>query len=71
MEITINGTKQPLKLTYEDIIMRAGYKPNRIISVVYRGKKHGDIHREGTLYPGASVEVEDGMVFNAADTSNA
>ncbi|MCK9567842.1 hypothetical protein M0R72_02680 [Candidatus Pacearchaeota archaeon] len=71
MNITINGKEQPLRLTYEEIITRAGYSPNRVISVTYRGRQHGDMQRSGMLYPGSSVELEDGMVFSAYDTGNA
>ena len=69
--IIINGQKQSIKLTYEDIISRAGYEPNRIISVTYRTQRSGDEQRSGNLRPGGSVEREDGMVFNAYDTGNA
>jgi hypothetical protein len=71
MDITINGNKKPLRLTYEEILSRAGYNPSRIISVTYRGKAVGDMQRAGTLCPGDSVEIEDDMIFNAYDTGNA
>ncbi len=71
MNIIINGKSQKLNLTYEEIIVRAGYKPNQIISVTYIGPRHGDSQRSGIMYPGTSVEIEDEMIFNAADTGNA
>ena len=69
--IIINGKKQSIRLTYEDVISRAGYEPSRIISVTYRTQRSGDEQRSGSLSPGQSVEIEAGMIFNAYDTSNA
>jgi hypothetical protein len=74
MIITINGKshiKESLgNICYEEVLVYAGYKPDRIISVTYRTKRSGDCQRNGILSPGESTEVEEGMVFNAYDTSN-
>lgn len=71
MKIIINGKEKAVKLNYQDILVLAGFKPDQIISVTYRGKKFGDIQRSGILNPGDNIEVEEGMVFNAYDTGNA
>jgi hypothetical protein len=80
----------PNVVTYADVLEAAGYKPERIISVTYHGKrmkratelewrKPGEpvsmepnwVRVEGILSPGKEVAACPGMVFNAADTSNA
>jgi hypothetical protein len=74
MEITINGLKNILEVThlkYEDVVAHAGFYKDRIISVTYRSKRSGDTQRSGILNPGSSVEIEDGMIFNAYPTDNA
>jgi hypothetical protein len=74
MKIIINGTQQDLDtthFTYEDLIALAGFEEGRTISITYRSKRMGDTQRSGMLIPGRSVELEDGMVFNAYDTGMA
>lgn len=74
MKIIINGIQHNfdnISLTYKDLITKAGFEENRIISVTYQSKRIGDIQRSGILNPGTYVEIEDGMVFNAYDTSKA
>jgi hypothetical protein len=74
MDITINGQRNIFDVTslkYEDIIAQAGFERDRIISVTYRSKRSGDTQRSGILSPGNSVEIEDGMIFNAYPTDNA
>jgi len=73
MDITINGQRHIFDVTqlkYQDLIVHAGYKPDMTVSVTYRSKRSGDFQRSGILSPGQSVEIEDGMVFNAYITDN-
>lgn len=58
-------------LGYDQIIQMAGFAPGRILSVTYHTRRKGDEQREGILSPGRSVLIEEGMIFNAYDTSNA
>ena len=53
------------KLHYEDIITLAELPPSRGYSVTYRAKLDGDVSKEGILNKDQSVEVCEGMVFNA------
>lgn len=59
------------QVSYEDVVEWAGYGPGRILSVMYSTRRAGDEQRQGTLWPGKSTPLEDGMVFNVADTSSA
>ena len=59
------------QVSYEDIVEWSGYSPGRILSVTYSTRRSGDEQRQGSLRPGKSTPVEDDMVFNVADTSNA
>ena len=78
MNIVVNGTEINLNefglrsiddnyLSYEFIVDKAGYTPNRVLSVVYTTK----FDNSGMLYPGKNVKIENGMIFNVADTSAA
>lgn len=58
-------------VSYEDIVEWAAYGPGRILSVTYSTRRAGDEQRQGSLSPGKSTPIEDGMTFNVADTSNA
>ena len=72
--ITINGKKHLVTcadMSYEEIITRAGYMPDRIISVTYTTTRRGDCQRSWMVFPGKSIEIEAGMIINAADTGNA
>lgn len=56
-------------ISYEDVVKvinGTGYE-----SVVYKGKSRGDLHRSGTLTPGKSVALEEGMIISAVVTGNA
>lgn len=81
MIITINGAsvvigptglnpKQPGEVSYEEIVVKAGFSRDRIISVTYSTRRPGDEQRQGVLTPGRSTRLENLMAFNAADTSN-
>lgn len=71
--IVVNGRRKTVtakRLTFEDIVALAyddpPTGPNVVITVTYR---RGDRHRpEGTLLPGESVRVHDGMIFNVTAT---
>ncbi len=58
-------------ISYEDLLEWSGYSPGRIVSMSYRTARTGDEQRAGILSPGESVKVEDGMIFDVADTSGA
>jgi len=59
-------------LDYGTVLYLAGYyDPKMILSVTYSTRRKGDEQRAGILSPGKSVRIEDGMIFNVADTSNA
>jgi hypothetical protein len=49
----------------------AGFAPDRIVSVTYKTTRAGDEQRSGTLSLGQVTKIEDGMIFNAYDTSGA
>lgn len=60
MTIIVNGKPTVVKesiLRYEDLANRAG------LTVTYRGE-----HVQGELKKGQSIPIENGMVFNVADT---
>lgn len=59
------------QVSYEDIVEWAGHGQGRILSVTYSTRRTSDEQRQGSLSPGKSTPIEDGMVFNVADTSNA
>lgn len=58
-------------LSYEAVVKLAGHDPSRILTVTYRTRRQGDAQRQGSLIPGQTTKVEDGMVFDVADTSRA
>lgn len=58
-------------LGYGEILELAGYKPDRTISVTYHVKLAGGSSRQGSLSRGQSVDIADGMIFNAKSTSKA
>lgn len=71
--IVVNGRRKTVtakRLTFEEIVALAyddpPTGPNVVITVTYR---RGDRQRpEGTLVPGESVRVRDGMIFNVTAT---
>jgi hypothetical protein len=74
MNIYINGKQTYVarqEVTYEQILAHAGFDPKRIITVTYRTRRSSDEQRQGTMTPGKVVAAEDGMLFDACDTSNA
>lgn len=83
MRITLNGRDFRIgepgglfpetagQVSYEDIVEWAGYGPGRILTVIYSTRRAGDEQRQGSLTPGKSTPLEDAMMFNVADTSNA
>lgn len=57
-------------VSYVDVVVLAGYKADRILSVVYRNADQTP--PDGSLIPtGRSVKIKDGTIFSVADTSNA
>lgn len=58
-------------LSYGDIVQQAGYARDRVLSVTYCTRRKDDQRREGSLCPGESTRIEEGMIFDVADTSNA
>lgn len=76
MTIFVNGKKiilenAPRQLSYEAILKMAGFDGDRILSVAYLAPRKGDELREGSLRHGESTALEDGMIFDVANTSSA
>lgn len=72
MQIFINGLPHEVagpRLTHEEIVGLADQPLHA--SVIYVGRRRGDLQRSGTTHPGKSVEIEDGMSFSAVVTGNA
>lgn len=70
--ITINTRKVEYPnsvATYGDIVFRAGYNPNSVLTVTWYDK--GDTGRGGSLTKGKSCLVKEGMIFNVSNTNNA
>ena len=71
-KIIINGRDLNImlskELTYEDIVSLSHHDSTNILSLTYA---HGVNDEQGSLSPGDSIEIKDGMIFNVADTSNA
>ena len=74
MKIIVNGKTHELNsnpgqpfytISYETIVELAGYRPHRVLTVTYA---HAD--RSGILIPCQRCVVEEGQIFNVADTSN-
>ncbi len=71
--ITINGVAaywSKTNISYDDVVTLSGQPPGHY-SITYRGKVKGDSRREGILSPDQTIVVEERMVFNAYNTSNA
>jgi hypothetical protein len=77
MTIIVNGIEYRLigavpgeeELSYEIVVALAGWAPSRIVSVTY---KDDDSYRHGVIVsPGTTVVLDEGAVFNVADTSGA
>jgi hypothetical protein len=75
VKLNINGATKyvPHKpMTYEEIVDLAGLDPKRCWTVTYAGPRRGDSRRSGTMHTGKPpLELEEGMIINVADTSNA
>lgn len=74
MRIFVNGEAHSIAnatVSYEDIVKMDGYDQRRVLSVTYRSLRKGDSERSGIMRPGKSIQAEDGMRFNVADTSGA
>lgn len=73
VNVVINGDNQEFPagdVNYAEVVSTVGYNPSRILSVVYHVRLGGDSIRQGSLFPGKSVEVSEGMIFNVADTGS-
>jgi len=73
MQIIVNGRIRhtgSMELSYEDVVALAFDHPPTatVLTVTYR---HQATKTSGTLTPGQRVAVEERMIFNVADTSNA
>ena len=69
----LNGKKLELFKTYlsfSELVELAGYKKWETPTIVYY-HKDGKVTRAGSLLPGHSVEVLDGMIFNVVNTGSA
>lgn len=72
--IVVNGANHLVgspEQSYASIVKLAGLDPNHVWTITYRGRRVGDLRREGMLTPSKPVEVESGMVFNVVHTGNA
>lgn len=73
MKIIINGRDvrcSKKTLSYEDVVRISGqrYHENLIYSISYH---HRGKNLDGTLIPNKSINIEEGMIFNAHVTDNA
>lgn len=74
MNIVVNGKRiemptepnRPYYVAYESVVMWAGWPPHHHLTVVW-----ATAGCQGTLTPGQRIDVTEGMVFNALNTSNA
>ena len=72
-QIIVNGRSRTVtskSVSYEDVVKLAYENPPRQLLTLtfYRGPFRKS---EGSLTPGETTNVKDGMVFNVADTSGA
>lgn len=70
--IIVNGREVTVpkeELSFDELVKLAFPNstpgPNKIFTVTYR-RGHGN--KEGTLAPGQSVKIKDGMIFNVTET---
>lgn len=71
--IIVNGQKKEVTtkiVSFEDIVNLAYDNnppkgPNVVITVTYSKAEHD---RQGTLLPGATIEIKDGTIFNVKAT---
>lgn len=75
MKITINGHeyhREKPTISYEEIADHVlGEVPGHLLTVAYNWRGPGDMRRSGTIAPGESIEVADGMTISAYNTGNA
>src|SRR5438552_495258 len=71
--IVVNGRAKKWtkdKITYDELVTLSGLPlpsgPNAGFTITYH---NGPNHRDGTVIPGQSVEVRNGMVFNVTPTN--
>lgn len=74
MKIIVNGHELEIvatKLSYEEIKSMVSQYPNSPAdyTVTFRDNHQRVPRREGTLIPGESITLKDGMVFNAIMTN--
>ena len=68
MRVTINDRERLVLLSYDEVLVRAGMDPGRVLTVTWSS---ADGRFNGTLAPGQSVELTDGMRFSVSDTGKA
>ncbi len=71
VEIIVNGREIATiaeELSFEDVVVLAGYPAEANPSVVYSRGRGG---RKGILHHGVNVKVSGGMIFDAVYTGNA
>jgi hypothetical protein len=73
MKIIVNGTEHTIttelarvRIRYERLVEMANRDPSRILTVMWATR-----HGQGSMCPGQECYMEDGMIFNVMDTSNA
>jgi hypothetical protein len=78
MTIIVNNdpvTTHRSALSYEEIVIMAYGQSaaGRVLSMVYKTKpsESSDSMRQGTMWPGRKISIEDGMIFTVMDTGNA
>jgi hypothetical protein len=71
-KFTVNGVEAPLvegELSYEEVAKLAGKDPQRLPTITYLRGSEGDAR--GTLTPGQTLELVDGIVLTAVVTDSA
>ena len=75
MKIILNGKVMEVKvaerISYEEIIELAGYRPGKIVSVTFHKRIDTETEKQGILSPGKTAPLLEGIVFNAIVTDNA
>jgi hypothetical protein len=78
MQVIMNGMKIPIfseniEYTYDMLVEMSGTNPKILQTIAYfwRDPQQRSIMCQGTVVPGQSVLVRDGMVFSVVHTGNA
>jgi hypothetical protein len=76
VQITVNGLPFTVRspehmVTYEQIALLAGKPDDKSLTITYEIFPPWRAKRSGTLRPGRSIDVEDGMTFDAVPTIGA